>query len=130
VSTISPYDFEAIIEDLEDQVKTLEAEVERLKDSATFRNNERLREELKPGTWVGCIHCGDHCHSDGTEEGDDALRAHIRICPDHPLSAALTEIEQMRERNANLRESCEIRGRALESAEKRLALVEKMEGFD
>jgi len=66
------------------------------------RLNLRMRawiDDLQSGMYVNCVYCG---HRYGPNETTpvtmaDALKEHIEVCPDHPMSALKAEIEKVPE---------------------------------
>ena len=67
-----------------------------LHDAAT--EIESLRQwvgDLQDGSYINCVYCG-HRYPPGTPESRDKnLYEHIKVCPKHPLSAALKRIEEL-----------------------------------
>jgi len=54
--------------------------------------------DLQSGMYVNCVYCG---HRYGPKEDTpvamaDVLKEHIAVCPDHPLSHANQEIEELK----------------------------------
>jgi len=54
-------------------------------------------DDLHSGMYINCVFCG-HRYGPDTEEGvmSDVLHEHIAVCPEHSLSEALAEIEQLK----------------------------------
>ncbi len=54
--------------------------------------------DLQSGMYINCVYCG---HRYGPQEDvpasmADVLKEHISKCPEHPLAAALAEIERLK----------------------------------
>ena len=60
---------------------------------------EQLRKwigDLQDGSYINCVYCG-HQYPPGTPESRDKhLYEHIKVCPKHPLSKALAEMENLK----------------------------------
>lgn len=69
-------------------IDALVFEIEMLQaERKPIQNNERA---------LTCVYCG-HMYPPGTPPSNhEALEEHIKTCPSHPLSKALTDIEQLR----------------------------------
>lgn len=78
--------------------------------------NKRLRQwchDMQDGGFVNCVYCG---HRYGPADGTtpvalaDSLKAHILVCPDHPMSALALRCEALEAENADLRATVRVIG--------------------
>lgn len=79
--------------------------------AALTEENARLRQwvsDLQSGMFVNCVYCGHRYGKTGEvpESMADVLKAHIEVCPQHPMSRLKAE-------NGRLKELLEKCGRAL-----------------
>ena len=74
-----------------------EAEVARL---------EAWVDDLQAGMYINCVYCGHRYGPNNEVEPtmQQVLYDHIKVCPKHPLSEALTEVARLTEANRGLRE--------------------------
>ncbi len=64
---------------------------------AEIKRLQKWLNDLHSGMYINCVYCG-HRYGPDSEEGimSEVLHEHIATCPEHPLSAALAEIEQLK----------------------------------
>lgn len=70
---------------------------------------ERLRRwvnDLQAGCYINCVYCGHRYGPDSEVPASmaDVLKAHIEVCPAHPLSAATKTIARLRAERDGLRD--------------------------
>jgi len=67
--------------------------------SATITRLRCWVDDLHSEMYINCVYCG-HRYGPDTKETramSEVLHAHVAVCPEHPLSAALAEIEQLKQ---------------------------------
>jgi hypothetical protein len=98
--------------DMLETITARDTEIEDLKRellecSATEEGLRNWIRDCQAGMYINCVYCGHRYGPDDehaatlVEDGatpsmQEALRAHIAECPDHPMSALRTEIEKLR----------------------------------
>lgn len=64
-------------------------------------------DDLQSGMYINCVYCG---HRYGPGETTpvtmaDALKAHIEVCPEHPMSKLKSEVEKLETKRIALRKA-------------------------
>lgn len=56
-------------------------------------------DDLQSGMHVNCVYCGHRYDPNTTEPltKQEALKAHVAICPQHPVSALLTSLKELQQ---------------------------------
>jgi len=84
------------------RLERLEAENGLLRDE-NVRLCQRLRryeewvQDLQSGMYINCVYCGHRYGPDNEVPAAmaDVLKAHIEVCPEHPLSKAMARIAEL-----------------------------------
>ena len=90
-----------------------DAEVKQIKEE--FRRLRQWVSDCQSGMYVNCVYCGHRYGPDKTTPVShaDLLKAHIEVCPDHPMSA-------LKKSNETLRRMLEGRARYHQKVEEHL----------
>lgn len=115
------------------QLNQMSREVGRLEAALKVSNGEveKLRAwvtDLQSGMFINCVYCGHQYGPTTKAPMQETLHKHIAVCPKHPLSAALAEVERLKAELVIVENGAAACGRFV-IAHKDLALEEDPVGY-